>query len=108
MTVRETAKLIGCTPRHVRVLIKNSKLKAKIVGSTPDYFGHYDIPLQEARRFASIPQSKGWPRGKPRHAKSQLVPAECHVTKVAVGVEIAPEKPLIRLGYHFFPPYNKY
>jgi hypothetical protein len=70
MTVRETAKLIGCTPRHVRVLIGTNKLKAKVVGATPTYFGRYDVPLEEARRFLSIPQSKGWPRGKPRHKET--------------------------------------
>jgi hypothetical protein len=26
----------------------------------------YDVSLEEVRRFLSIPQGRGWPRGKPR------------------------------------------
>ena len=66
MTVREAARQIGCGARHVRTLIQQGKLRARLVQLPWGGYTH-DIPPREVRRFLSIPQTVGYPRGRPRN-----------------------------------------
>ena len=64
MTTTEAAKLIGCSRLQVHTLIACHQLIASV-----RHLGRrevYDVPLGEVRRYASEPQSKGWPRGRSR------------------------------------------
>lgn len=67
MTPREAAKVIGCSSRHVRHLIATGKLQAR-QKKLPWGGWVYSIRPTEAVRFANIPQTRGYPRGRPRGA----------------------------------------
>jgi len=71
MTATEAARLIGCHPRYVRSLIVQGKLRATVVPVGDDrlhpYRTRYDVTLEEVRSFLREPQSRGWPRGRPRN-----------------------------------------
>jgi hypothetical protein len=60
MTTREASLLIGCSPRHARALASQGKLAAVRRD------GGYDVSMEGVRNFLSMPQGRGWPRGKPR------------------------------------------
>ena len=66
MTTREASLLIGCSPRHARALASQGKLRAVRWGRD------WEIPMEEVRRFLSVPQGRGWPRGKPRNTRIEL------------------------------------
>lgn len=70
MTPKEAAAIIGCSPQHVRTLIRQGKIKARQV-SMPGFgsAGYiYYISEKEAARVAAIPQSGGYPRGRKRRS----------------------------------------
>ena len=69
MTTNEAAWLIGCSERHVRNLISRGRIGYDVVvvnNGRPLKRLRYDVPLEEVRRYTSLPQRQGWPRGKPR------------------------------------------
>lgn len=67
MTTVEAARLIGCDPRYARALASQGKISA-----TRGADGRYQITVEEVRRFLSMPQGRGWPRGKPRNTGAKL------------------------------------
>lgn len=64
MRTSEAAKILGCDPRSVRLMIERGELKAQLKPSKYEY----DIPLSEVRRakreYDKSPPTKGRPRGK--------------------------------------------
>lgn len=68
MNTYEAAKILGCTPPHVRRLIAKGTLKAKkiMIGADfrgkPKYF--HDISPAEVQRVKGLPiKARGVPRG---------------------------------------------
>ena len=70
MNTREAARIIGCSPSHVRYLCRTRKLKAKKFpikdgeGVTVGYT--YSIDKDQAKQYKRVKETVGWPRGKPR------------------------------------------
>lgn len=64
MRTSEAAKILGCDPRSVRLMIESGKIKANLKPSKYEY----DIPEAEVRRakreYEQSPPTKGRPRGK--------------------------------------------
>jgi excisionase family DNA binding protein len=60
MTVAEAARAIGCSPRHVRTLIVQGKLRAR------KHERLYDLSPREVYRYWAEPQGRGFPRGRKR------------------------------------------
>lgn len=69
MTPSEAAKYIGCSPQHVRTLIRTKKIRAKrhkIIGGFC-----YEVSLAEANRYRRLAFTNGWPRGQERKKKGR-------------------------------------
>jgi hypothetical protein len=70
MTPAEAAKIIGCSPTHVRFLCRTGAITAKREESTSPVQGlpihEYDVPKAEALRY----RRKKFTRGKPRGSKN--------------------------------------
>ena len=67
MTTSQAAKIIGCSPQHVRTLIRQGKLRADRRASTHNQHGYcYTIRLRDAERYRDKPQTRGYPRGRKR------------------------------------------
>lgn len=71
MTPREAAEEIGCSTPHVRGLIRNGYLVARVrklgtyklrSGEIKPLF-HYNIPTKEVERYKAKPIGRGRPRG---------------------------------------------
>jgi len=62
MTPKQAAKQIGCSPSHVRHLVRSKKLKATMKKIPGGFM--YNIPLCEVLRYANKKQRGGWPRGQ--------------------------------------------
>lgn len=71
MTPREAAKIIGCSPGHVRVLICDGRLKARQINTEWFPFYRYEITRHECERYRDEPQTQGWPRGQSRPKKTK-------------------------------------
>jgi len=68
MTPKQAAELIGCSPQHVRTLIRTGKLQATRV-LTPDWGSGYiyDIQPVTAKLYKQAKLDHGgWPRGRSR------------------------------------------
>jgi len=65
MTTREASKRIGCSIQHVRTLIRRGTIRAT---ETYDSHGsmYYRVNAGDVKRYASKPQSGGFPRGQKR------------------------------------------
>ena len=66
MTPREAAALIGCSPRHVKVLCNKGILKSRR-HKMPGGF-YYRVDAESALEYSQAPQRQGWQRGKKRTA----------------------------------------
>ena len=77
MNVRKAAEVLGCSPQHVRTLIRSGRLRGRKVpltvqskGSEPRRIGFtWSITRAEVERFAALPgdpKGRGYPRGRPR------------------------------------------
>lgn len=66
----EAAEILGCTTRHVRILVQSGKLKdTEQVPDSNNRFGYCIlIPLSEVQRYQKLKFSRGWKRGK-KHSK---------------------------------------
>jgi excisionase family DNA binding protein len=66
MTPNQAAKHLGCSTSHLRLLIRNGKIKADKYQMPGGFF--YDIKRTEISRFGrlAIPQKGGWQRGRKR------------------------------------------
>lgn len=66
LTPNEAAELIGCSPSHCRALIRQGKIRAKII----EFNGrnYYRVTEAEALRFKRLPvtETRGFPRGMKR------------------------------------------
>ena len=67
MTPTKAAEVIGCSPQHVRTLIRAGKLKATRRKYPGGYY--YDVTSREAKRYRNLPLTRGWPRGKPHKSR---------------------------------------
>lgn len=66
MTPNQAAKCLGCSTSHLRLLIRDGKIKAEKYQMPGGFF--YDITRTEIGRFGRrpIPQRGGWKRGRKR------------------------------------------
>ena len=62
MTVKQAAKVIGCSPSQVGHLIRIGKIKAERYEMPGGFY--YDVPRKEAERYRDTEQKGGWPRGQ--------------------------------------------
>ena len=62
MTATQAARIIGCSPQQVRVLIRKGTIKATRWDMPGGYY--YDVSQVEAERYRDTEQTKGWPRGQ--------------------------------------------
>ncbi len=62
MTVRQAAKVIGCSPSHVGHLIRAGKIEAEQYEMPGGFY--YDISQKEVERYRDKEQHGGWPRGR--------------------------------------------
>lgn len=69
LSTKEAADIIGCCPQHVRLMIKQGKLKAESVGCPTGIY--YLIELNEVRRVAKLSHDRGRPRGARSKRKSE-------------------------------------
>ena len=65
MTPKEAAHVIGCSPSHVRHLIRVREIEA-IKYHDPMGNTAYFISVKEAKRYRDTEQPSGWPRGQSR------------------------------------------
>jgi hypothetical protein len=66
LTPQEAANLIGCSARHVRVLIQRGRFPGAVLIITDHCRAQWFIPKEEAEQYRTIPQTKGWLRGRKR------------------------------------------
>lgn len=64
MTPKEASKVIGCSPRHVRWLIKRGKIAAEVHPCLGGFY--YEVPDSEATRYRDYQPKGGFPRGRSR------------------------------------------
>lgn len=63
MSPAEAAERIGCSPQHVRWLIRNKRLKARRVPFRGNQHGYLlSIEEKEVDRFKAVPKTMGAPR----------------------------------------------
>jgi len=76
MSPTKAAEIIGCSPRHVRTLIRSGKLAAERTVDGGTFAVRYEITAEELRRFLRGASSgRGFPRGAKRsgpRGKKQL------------------------------------
>jgi len=64
VTLKEAAKIVGCSPQHLRYLIRTGKAKATTKAGGPKNFVWYEMTEREARRLRdNPPKARGVPRG---------------------------------------------
>jgi len=78
MTVEEAARMLGCSIQHVRLLIRQRRIRAKRVDGVPGGF-RYNVNYRSVRAFrdrTANHKGRGRPRGpnprkrrKPRRKK---------------------------------------
>lgn len=71
MTPREAAELMGCTVRHIRTLISQGRLQAKVsqhVSRLGMPYFTYLLDKEHIRAYASVENRRGFPRGAKRIA----------------------------------------
>ena len=66
MSPRQASLIIGCTPQHVRTLIRAGNLSAVKIATRDLPFYRYNVSLTEATRYRDQPQRRGYPRGRSR------------------------------------------
>lgn len=67
MTTTEAAQVIGCSPGHVRYLVRAGRLRATRLPGPYNQRGYaWDIKRADAERYRDTPQRRGYPRGQPR------------------------------------------
>lgn len=64
MTTTEAAKIIGCSPQHVRYLVSRGWIKATRRRAPGGYYN--DITKEEAEKYRDTVQVRGFPRGQKR------------------------------------------
>jgi len=92
MTIKATAKFLGCCTNHVRWLIKHERLqgvKIEIMENVEQWF----ITKKSAQEYLDSDQAKGgWPRGRSRSNKPKPKPKKKGKTK-KVLVKYRSQKP---------------
>jgi hypothetical protein len=67
VTPRQAAEIINCSAAHVRWLIRKGHLSARRVSSEDNQHGYrYLLTYQSVKKYANLPQLRGFPRGKRR------------------------------------------
>lgn len=66
MTPREASVKIGCSPQHVRTLIRTKKMEATKLPLRGRKGHEYDVSAKEVQRIKRFKPTKGWKRGRSR------------------------------------------
>ena len=68
LSPRQAAAIIGCSPQHVRTLIRAGTLPATTRETQSNRHGYeYRVKSADAKRYRDVPQGKGFPRGQKRN-----------------------------------------
>jgi len=73
MTTKEAAKLLGCSPQHVRTLIRQGRLKVKPAALLRGfgYFKGYEVNRDSVEQYKNLPRGRGRPRGPLKRRKKK-------------------------------------
>lgn len=70
LTTMEAADIVGCSIWNMSRLLKAGKIKGgKRVIQEGSSISEWRVPEDEVRKFALLPQKKGWKRGKKRSTR---------------------------------------
>lgn len=70
LTAKESAKILGCTVQHIRLLIRKELLDAEKLPSKNNQYGfEYLIPKESVVKYKKLNFSRGCPRGVKRKSK---------------------------------------
>lgn len=84
MSPSKAAELLGCTTRHIRTLITQGRLQAKLsqhVSKLGIPYFNYQLEESIVRAYASIDRRRGFPRGaKRKGSRGSLIKEESNET----------------------------